>query len=271
VILLNLKQEYLQLSVFFALSFTLSVLLLLLSYSLSKKQKNEIEKLSAYECGFDPFGTGGSSFEVHFYVVGVLFIIFDLEILFLYPWAIHLGVLGGSGFVAGICFISILTVGLIYEWKKGALDWSCSKTRGLVEIPADRQRLKVQTAARTSAEREGFICFILDVGLSLALVLLSAYFNEVGLLIVFLSASYRRNRGLALEEGVFLARVYIITFLVVGMYLSPGGWFLTGFVFLLAALATWDLVTWTKLGVLGWLQKRPPAAKSTNSRPPGRR
>jgi NADH:ubiquinone oxidoreductase subunit 3 (subunit A) len=85
VILLNLKQEYLQLSVFFALSFTLSVLLLLLSYSLSKKQKNEIEKLSAYECGFDPFGTGGSSFEVHFYVVGVLFIIFDLEILFLYP------------------------------------------------------------------------------------------------------------------------------------------------------------------------------------------
>jgi NADH:ubiquinone oxidoreductase subunit 3 (subunit A) len=85
VILLNLKQEYLHLIVFFALSFILSVLLLLLSYSLSKNQKGDIEKLSAYECGFDPFGEGGSSFEVHFYVVGVLFIIFDLEILFLYP------------------------------------------------------------------------------------------------------------------------------------------------------------------------------------------
>jgi NADH:ubiquinone oxidoreductase subunit 3 (subunit A) len=85
VLLVNLKQQYLELSFFFVLCIILSLFLLLLSYSLSKKQKNDIEKLSAYECGFDPFGSGGSSFEVHFYVVGVLFIIFDLEILFLYP------------------------------------------------------------------------------------------------------------------------------------------------------------------------------------------
>jgi hypothetical protein len=78
--------------------------------------------------------------------------------------------------LAGTCFISILTVGLIYEWKKGALDWSCSKTRGLLEIPADRQQLKVQTVGQLKAvdvdtQREGVICFICDVIVSLALVL----------------------------------------------------------------------------------------------------
>jgi NADH:ubiquinone oxidoreductase subunit 3 (subunit A) len=85
LLLINLKQEYLYLTVFFVISVTLSVFLLLLSYTLSKKKKNDIEKLSAYECGFDPFGTGVSSFEIHFYVVGILFIIFDLELIFLYP------------------------------------------------------------------------------------------------------------------------------------------------------------------------------------------
>jgi NADH-quinone oxidoreductase subunit A len=124
VLLVNLKGEYLHLSVFIVLSVILSVFLLLLSYLVSYKKKNDSEKLSAYECGFDPFGTGVSSFEVHFYIVGILFIIFDLEIIFLYPWAIYLGVLGGSGFCAIIVFLGVLTVGFIYEWQKGALDWS---------------------------------------------------------------------------------------------------------------------------------------------------
>ena len=85
MLLVNLKQEYLSLSVFIVVSIVLSVILLLVSYTISYKKKNDIEKLSAYECGFDPFGTGISSFEVHFYIVGILFIIFDLEIVFLYP------------------------------------------------------------------------------------------------------------------------------------------------------------------------------------------
>jgi len=85
MLLVNLKQEYLHLSVFIALSIILSGFLLLLSYLVSNKQKNDVEKLTAYECGFDPFGSGGSSFEAHFFIVGVLFIIFDLEIIFLYP------------------------------------------------------------------------------------------------------------------------------------------------------------------------------------------
>jgi NADH:ubiquinone oxidoreductase subunit 3 (subunit A) len=85
MVLLNLKYEYNSLIVFIVISLALSVFLLLLSYLVSYKKKNSREKLSAYECGFDPFGTGVSSFEVHFYLVGILFIIFDLEIIFLYP------------------------------------------------------------------------------------------------------------------------------------------------------------------------------------------
>jgi NADH-quinone oxidoreductase subunit A len=77
--------DYFQLTAFLGVSLILSGFLLLLSYTLSKKKKNETEKLSAYECGFDPFGSGVGAFDVQFYVVGVLFIIFDLEIVFLYP------------------------------------------------------------------------------------------------------------------------------------------------------------------------------------------
>jgi NADH:ubiquinone oxidoreductase subunit 3 (subunit A) len=84
MLLVNLKQEYLNLSVFFVLCIILCTFLLLLSFSVSKT-KSSIEKLSAYECGFDPFGAGVASFEVHFYLVGILFIVFDLEIVFLYP------------------------------------------------------------------------------------------------------------------------------------------------------------------------------------------
>jgi NADH-quinone oxidoreductase subunit A len=85
MLLVNLKQEYVALMIFIVLSIILSFFLLFLSYAVSYKQKNNTEKLSAYECGFDPFNSGVSSFEVHFYIVGILFIIFDIEIIFLYP------------------------------------------------------------------------------------------------------------------------------------------------------------------------------------------
>ena len=81
------------------------------------------EKLSAYECGFEPFDDSRMEFDVRFYLVAILFIIFDLEIAFLFPWAITLGNIGALGFWSMIIFLSVLTIGFIYEWKKGALEW----------------------------------------------------------------------------------------------------------------------------------------------------
>ena len=81
------------------------------------------EKLSAYECGFEPFDDSRMEFDVRFYLVAILFIIFDLEIAFLFPWAISLGNIGLLGFCSMMIFLFILTIGFIYEWKKGALDW----------------------------------------------------------------------------------------------------------------------------------------------------
>ena len=85
--------------------------------------KPDSEKLSAYECGFEPFQDSRMEFDVRFYLVAILFIIFDLEIAFLFPWAISLGNIGILGFTSMMIFLFILTVGFIYEWKKGALDW----------------------------------------------------------------------------------------------------------------------------------------------------
>lgn len=81
------------------------------------------DKLSAYECGFDAFDDARHKFDVRFYLVAILFIIFDLEIAFLFPWAISLGKIGLFGFWSMIVFLGVLTIGFIYEWKKGALDW----------------------------------------------------------------------------------------------------------------------------------------------------
>ena len=81
------------------------------------------EKLSAYECGFEPFSDSRMEFDIRFYLVAILFIIFDLEIAFLFPWAITLGRIGAIGFYSMMSFLLILTIGFIYEWKKGALDW----------------------------------------------------------------------------------------------------------------------------------------------------
>jgi NADH-quinone oxidoreductase subunit A len=127
MLLVNLKQEYVALMVFIVLSIILSFFLLFLSYAVSYKKKNNTEKLSAYECGFDPFNSGVSSFEVHFYIVGILFIIFDIEIIFLYPWAIYAGFLGARGFFVTVVFLGILTIGFVYEWLKGSLNWASLK------------------------------------------------------------------------------------------------------------------------------------------------
>ncbi|MDB5378359.1 MAG: NADH-quinone oxidoreductase subunit [Rubritepida sp.] len=87
------------------------------------RQKPYAEKLSAYECGFAPFDDTRRRFDVRFYLVAILFIIFDLEVAFLFPWAVTLGDIGWLGFGSMMGFLSVLTVGFIYEWRKGALDW----------------------------------------------------------------------------------------------------------------------------------------------------
>ena len=94
----------------------------ILSFVLAS-QSYDSEKLSAYECGFQPFEDSRNKFDIKFYLVAILFIIFDLEIAFLFPWAISLGNIGGLGFISMMIFLFILTIGFIYEWKKGALDW----------------------------------------------------------------------------------------------------------------------------------------------------
>ena len=83
----------------------------------------DAQKNAAYECGFDAFEEARSKFDVRFYLVAILFIIFDLEIAFLFPWAVSLGTIGLFGFWSMMLFLGILTIGFIYEWKKGALDW----------------------------------------------------------------------------------------------------------------------------------------------------
>ncbi len=87
------------------------------------RQKPDTEKLSSYECGFDAFGDARGQFDVRFYLVAILFIIFDLEVAFLFPWAISLGEVGILGFWSMMVFLGVLTIGFIYEWKKGALEW----------------------------------------------------------------------------------------------------------------------------------------------------
>ena len=100
----------------------MAIAMYLLSKILSPS-KPDSEKLSAYECGFEAFDDARSKFDVKFYLVSILFIIFDLEIAFLFPWAVSLKNIGALGFYSMMFFLVILTVGFIYEWKNGALDW----------------------------------------------------------------------------------------------------------------------------------------------------
>ena len=113
---------YFPILVFIAIAAVLSAAFIGLSL-LFAKQKPYAEKLSTYECGFEPFDDTRRRFDVRFYLVAILFIIFDLEVAFLFPWAISLSNLGSLGFLSMLGFLGVLTIGFIYEWRKGALDW----------------------------------------------------------------------------------------------------------------------------------------------------
>ncbi len=115
-------KDYLSIIIFIFLALGLSVGFIVLNFIFSPKNPDP-EKLSAYECGFEAFSDSRMEFDVRFYLVAILFIIFDLEIAFLFPWAISLGNIGPLGFWSMMIFLLVLTVGFVYEWKKGALDW----------------------------------------------------------------------------------------------------------------------------------------------------
>ena len=118
----ELLSSYLPILVFFVVAVFISGAAIGLSFLLGVKRP-DTEKLSAYECGFDAFNDTRARFDVRFYLVAILFIIFDLEVAFLFPWAISLGEIGVAGFASMMVFLWVLTVGFVYEWKKGALEW----------------------------------------------------------------------------------------------------------------------------------------------------
>ena len=114
--------DYLPILIFLGIALGLASLILLATYILAR-QHPDTEKLSPYECGFEPFEDARGRFDVRFYLVAILFIIFDLEVAFLFPWAVSLGNIGVFGFWSMMIFLGVLTIGFIYEWKKGALEW----------------------------------------------------------------------------------------------------------------------------------------------------
>ncbi|MGB8600639.1 MAG: NADH-quinone oxidoreductase subunit A [Rhizomicrobium sp.] len=114
--------EYLPVLLFVAIAAVMALGLIVTPYLIAP-QKPDPDKLSAYECGFDSFGDSRMKFDIRFYLVTILFILFDLEAAFLYPWAVSLGHIGLFGFWSMVVFLGVLTVGFIYEWKKGALEW----------------------------------------------------------------------------------------------------------------------------------------------------
>jgi len=120
--LIDFLRDYLSIIIFLFVALGLSVGFIVLNYLFSPKNPDP-EKLSAYECGFEAFGDSRMEFDVRFYLVAILFIIFDLEIAFLFPWAVSLEKIGSLGFWSMMIFLFVLTIGFIYEWKKGALDW----------------------------------------------------------------------------------------------------------------------------------------------------
>jgi len=120
--LADFLKDYLSIIIFLFVALGLSVGFIILNFLFSPNNPDP-EKLSAYECGFEAFGDSRMEFDVRFYLVAILFIIFDLEIAFLFPWAISLGNIGTLGFWSMMIFLFVLTIGFVYEWKKGALDW----------------------------------------------------------------------------------------------------------------------------------------------------
>ncbi len=118
----SLLSEYLPILIFLAIAVGVAAAAVIASLIIAR-QKPDSEKLSAYECGFEAFTDSRGKFDVRFYLVSILFIIFDLEVAFLFPWAISLGGIGMFGFWSMVIFLGVLTVGFVYEWKKGALEW----------------------------------------------------------------------------------------------------------------------------------------------------
>ncbi len=118
----ELLAAYLPIVIFMAIAGVLG-LSLIVAALVAAPQKPDSEKLSAYECGFNAFDDSRMQFDVRYYLVSILFIIFDLEVAFLFPWAVSLGKIGLLGFWSMMVFLGVLTVGFIYEWKKGALEW----------------------------------------------------------------------------------------------------------------------------------------------------
>ena len=114
--------HYLPILIFLVVAAALGVVLIVLGFLLGPRRPNA-EKLSSYECGFEAFEDSRMKFDVRYYLVAILFILFDLEIAFLFPWAVSLNTVGHFGIAAMLLFVGILIVGFVYEWKKGALEW----------------------------------------------------------------------------------------------------------------------------------------------------
>ncbi len=118
----NLLMDYLPVIIFIGIALVIGIALLA-SAMIIAVRKPDPAKVSTYECGFDPFDDARMKFDVRFYLVAILFVIFDLEVAFLFPWAITLKDIGVFGFWSMMAFLGILTVGFVYEWRKGALEW----------------------------------------------------------------------------------------------------------------------------------------------------
>lgn len=118
----SVADSYLPILVFAVVAFGIAAAIAVMGLMLGRSKPDD-EKLSAYECGFEPIGDPAEQFNVRFYIVAMLFVIFDLEIAFLFPWAVTLMHLGSLAFWSMMVFLAVLTLGLVYEWKKGALEW----------------------------------------------------------------------------------------------------------------------------------------------------
>jgi NADH-quinone oxidoreductase subunit A len=118
----SILAEYLPILVFLGIGGGLSLVMVVASYIVAR-QRPDTEKASPYECGFEAFDDARSRFDVRFYLVAILFIIFDLEVAFLFPFAVAFGDVGAFGFWSMVIFLGILTIGFVYEWRKGALEW----------------------------------------------------------------------------------------------------------------------------------------------------
>src|SRR5690606_27763267 len=118
----ELLTSYIPIAIFIGIALVIGLALLIAPFAVAYKAPDP-EKLSAYECGFNAFDDARMKFDIRFYLVSILFIIFDLEVAFLFPWAVSFGDIGWFGFWSMMVFLGVLTIGFIYEWKKGALEW----------------------------------------------------------------------------------------------------------------------------------------------------